>query len=464
MPKPRQSASCGRNVIRVLVPLVFAGWLVSASAVPPRAAPRCVPVPSDVTLAPHNGTWCALISQLGVDLLWDGVGWPTQPQVGFSEISPEHAAAFRTYALTDTLGLYANVTHERRYTRISVRAPRDGGDVTGRIVYSATAQRPTYYYLPRFSARQDRIAFIDFAYRCLEPNRVYRRRVMLTLRGADRAPDQAASGTPPELLTNELPEPTASAGLTRRQAASSTPGSGFAVSVNAQVAEMVQDGTATFLVTITNHGIKRTTAPGVVVRWPWTLTMGTIKPSQGSAGWGGRNTATAFHPGDLDPGASATLTLTGRAPFTGISTVSVVPLASDPDQSDDAASVTVARPPRPDLVADWLAAQIAPPEGVHRRQLLTGVLQVRNNGDSDAGPTRLVLFLSADDEAGPEDQLVGFADVPALAAGASTDVELEYRLRSRPQHRRTLLAITDSSNSEREIDEENNAANAPLRP
>jgi len=120
---------------------------------------------------------------------------------------------------------------------------------------------------------------------------------------------------------------------------------------------------------------------------------------------------------------------------------------------------------RPELAGAWQSPRVIPERGPRETRLrVTGTLRVSNDGQGDAGPTRLVLFLSADDTLGPEDQLLAFRDVPALPAGAATELEADYTMPAPvlvgPLH---LIALLDSSNTEREVNEQDNqVASRPL--
>lgn len=130
------------------------------------------------------------------------------------------------------------------------------------------------------------------------------------------------------------------------------------------------------------------------------------------------------------------------------------PEPEDRVTSPGAAPPEVLSPAHPELNGAW---QSAGPVRSGTRRRVTGTLRVSNDGQAEAGPTRLVLFLSADGVPGPEDQLLGFRDVSALAAGASMDLAVDYPVRSTGSFAAThLIALIDSSNTAEETNERDN--------
>ena len=93
------------------------------------------------------------------------------------------------------------------------------------------------------------------------------------------------------------------------------------------------------------------------------------------------------------------------------------------------------------------------------RYCLTGALCLWNQGEAEAGPTRAAVFLSADRWPGADDQFAGFVDLPSVAAGAETPVELDLNLRALPwSNRRNVIVVLDSANDASETNEGNNLA------
>ena len=113
-----------------------------------------------------------------------------------------------------------------------------------------------------------------------------------------------------------------------------------------------------------------------------------------------------------------------------------------------------------DLTAGWDGVQlVADRTGTVPRYRLEGSLRLRNQGEADAGPTRVVVFLSQDRQPGADDQLAGFVDLPALGVGAETPVEVDLSVRALPwSTRRNVIAVIDSSGYASETNEANNLA------
>jgi len=103
----------------------------------------------------------------------------------------------------------------------------------------------------------------------------------------------------------------------------------------------------------------------------------------------------------------------------------------------------------PRLAGTWQAAQVTPigrPGRPTSRYTVTGALHVQNQGDADAGASRMALFLSRDADLGPEDTLLGFSDAPSLAEGASAEVPVDFVSPPRAYRPRYVIAVLDSSN------------------
>ena len=113
---------------------------------------------------------------------------------------------------------------------------------------------------------------------------------------------------------------------------------------------------------------------------------------------------------------------------------------------------------KPDLSAQWQEARIASASaGVGQRYRLTGSLRLTNEGEADAVASRAAFFLSRDQELDPQDYFAGFADLPAVTAGAEQPVALDVPFGGiRWVGRKYVIVVLDSSNYVYESNEENN--------
>jgi hypothetical protein len=124
-------------------------------------------------------------------------------------------------------------------------------------------------------------------------------------------------------------------------------------------------------------------------------------------------------------------------------------------------------PTIPDLTAAWTTSKLVFSQDWPRGERVNarGTIRVSNDGQADAGPTRLMAFLSKDPFAGPEDRFLGFWDVPPIPAGGAASVVLHRELRQvNAEGPWRLLAVVDSSNAVYELQEGNNdALSLPVR-
>jgi len=470
-----RSACCSPTWRWLALLVVSTGLFTASSAQSPSEREGVAAGARNVARRPPRQPSCNYISKLGLDFGNDPIDVPAAFDFHVGEIFADRVAKFHVYALADSPGFFFDVTYERQAVDIQVRAPQGGGGVPGRMYYVETSNSPTFYFQPSRGGAKDRIAFLDFAYRCTAPHRTYRDRYLITIRGTDRPPSAAeraqwTAQQDQEAVEVEAATPPPVLSRIRSAGRSGAPGgcSDLAVTMSARLPQVWQGDQAEFTVTVENLGPEVVsdsliTIPGIgpFLRY--------LKASQGRASQGYWREPVDFEPGPLEPGASATLTLRVLAAFAAPLTLSASGNAARDCNSQNnraQSTVQVVTRPRPDLTGDWLRAEISgSPPLLHPHYTVRGKLRISNVGEVDAAPTRLVLFLSADKKAGPEDRLLGFADVPALSAGAAIELPVAYDFQSAPWvDEKHLIALVDSSNAEYENYERNNwVVSAPLR-
>lgn len=387
--------------------------------------------------------------------------YPNAPAVG--EIYAGRLAAFKVYALTDDPRFYADLTHEIKYLQFQAHTPKGSAPVKGRFIYSRSSNEPLVYFIPADEAPDERVVFLDVSYHCRLPKWVYRTQVVLTVRGTGAEPGSA----PDVELEPSIRSEVETAAAQRRE-----PGDGqctdLAVSVTGPTEPVRQGDPFTTVVTVKNVGTTVSTQSQIMLS---AIRARSITASQGSAyadSW--RDRRLRYFPGRLEPEAEATLTIVGHTWYSGTITVpaTVSPGWGDCNAANDYAQMQFeVAPTIPDLTAAWTASQLVFWQDRPRAERVNarGTIRVSNDGQADAAPTRLLVFLARDPFAGPDDRFLGFWDVPALPADSAVNVAVNRELRKVDEDGPwRLLAVLDSSGSVYEAQERNNVVvSQPVR-
>jgi hypothetical protein len=411
--------------------------------------------------------YCGLIRSLALDRVNDTVAIPDAYDAVMGEVAADRLAKFRVYGLGESRPFDFDVTSDTKLISIRARLPQGGDEPAGRFTYSTSGgQSAYYYYSPRWFG-EDRLVFIDFEYRCHPRN--YQRgdlhrftaRYLLTVRPSLVTP--ASIVHLDEASDTAMPSPMPSQRLLAPLG--THPAAGCAdleVTMVSPAGPVEQGELIDYEIRLRNLGPNLAVRPVVEFSSrPWPLILDHVVPAQGSFGYHSPQTWT-WGPGDLASGAStsATVTCYAAAPGTAKFRAHRYLGEGDCNPDNDRADATLAILPalRPDLTGSWSDFSVEQSGAfLWPKHTVRGRLRVSNNGDADAGPTRMAVLLSNDRSPGPEDRLLGWAEIPALAAGASTEQALKYSFHSTPwQGERRGLALLDSSNTELEHQEGNN--------
>ncbi|WP_197491088.1 Calx-beta domain-containing protein [Planctomyces sp. SH-PL62] len=200
-----------------------------------------------------------------------------------------------------------------------------------------------------------------------------------------------------------------------------------------------QGSPITFTATVTNRGHLVAHSVDLIGRLPGTATILSAQSSQGGlsiATDSGSGTQLAFRVGDLDPGASAVLTVVVQPPiglagdFVATASATMTELDSRPGDESAVATARLA------AVADLSLALAGGPSSAHRGDVLTYVLTAANAGPGTATNVVLTLPIGAGasfvEAKGPQGngkiqagRLV--VNLGSLASGASASVTISLR-------------------------------------
>jgi hypothetical protein len=398
---------------------------------------------------PGNAMYCDYIDRIGIDYLNDTVPMPLAEDINSGEIFSNRLAKFHVYGLNASPRAFINVTTEICALSVRISTPLGGGEPGGSFQYSTANNNPTLYFAPPRLGQVDRVYFLDFGYHCKFTG-THTERFTLLVRGTDDSSSEPPAAEPAPAV-GEPGNSSARASTPPAQA------SQFEVSVETGPGEVMQAHPFTATVRVTNHGMEAAGPGRITFNWPENVWFQPATWSQFyTYSWHWR-LGFWFDPGEIAPGATATLTLAGTAssPDPAFLTASTY----DGTYVQHRTDFTVLPEPRPELTGTTQGLQVtASGAGTRRRFELSGQLRVSNDGDVEASATRVLLLLSDDRTPGPEDRLLALSDVPALPPGASTELDLSHKLAGRLSWERGkyLLALVDAGNRTAEVNERNN--------
>lgn len=444
-----------RALTRILIALCAVSALLSASATPADGGACATEASVSAGRTAQRPVMCDYFASLGLDFLNDTAVFPSATAPSFGSIAANHLAAFKVYGLTEDPRFFADITFDTAAIKFRVRSPEGSAPARGHFIFSRTSN--TFYFSPGESTTQDRVVFIEAAYHCTRPTAVYRTQFTLTILGSEgaAAPDaaEAANGIP------SVDAPPDNAGPI---AADDTPCADLALGVSNPELPVRLGDPFTAVVTIRNEGTTAFTNSLVKLNTMRPITVVASRYSAYPESW--RSQRLTYYPGRLEPGEEATLTLSG---YTWHSGTMVIPIEislnpQDCNRANDRVDVRVeVTPDVPDLEAEWSTAALVYWRDFPRsdRAVVRGALRVSNDGHADAAQTRMAVFLSRDEQVGPEDRLLGFWDIPPIPAGGAASVSINRELSKVPGRGALfLIALLDSSNSTFELDERNNLA------
>jgi hypothetical protein len=436
-----------RLLVRTLLALCAVSWLLSASAFEPGA-----PTPCEAAGAQrirHRPIFCDRLTGLAFTFLNGNPGLLPARMAKVGEIGPGQVAKFQVFALTDDARFYANVTTETKATTIRIRPPRGGGSVGGTLQYVTPSNQPAYLFTPDRTTPEDRIAFFDVTYHCWGPKETYSSTFMLTIRGTNRA---APAGTPagPSAPATATPQPGA-------------PGCADVEVTIAPTTELFLYG-ETRDITIAVKNLGPEPLASAVTRIVFSNRLGVLafdSPDDDGIAVREEERILVYTTGPLAVGQTSRLVVTVLAQTLGAAPIAAARVGTDcnPDNDTAGTALFVSLPPKSDLVGEWGPLAVIPPVAGQRprRQQIEGTLTVRNVDYAPAPASRVAVFLSREAVPGPDDRLLGFGDVPAIADRSETLVALSFALA--PSHSTRggyVLAVIDSSNYARESNETNN--------
>lgn len=454
-----------RALVRMLLLAVAVSWTLSAAATHSAVASPCGDEPGlrAARWRPQRPSYCDYLTGIGVDFLNDQAPYPDPHGPAVGEVYANRLAVFKIYALTDDPRFYADITHEIKALKFEARSPRGSAPVKGKFIYTSTSNEPLVYFIPVDEAPDDRVVFLQISCHCWQPKSVYRTQFTLTVRGT-----HTKRGSEPRLESGDSIPPEVETAAPQPQ----EPGDGqctdLAVSVTGPTEPVRQGDPFTTVVTVKNVGTTVSEQSEIVLSAIRAISMAATHGSAYTGYW--RDRRLSYFPGRLEPGAEATLTIVGHSWYSGTITLpaTVSPGWGDCNPANDYAEAKfVVVPTIPDLTAAWTTSKLVFSQDWPRGERVNarGTIRVSNDGQADAGPTRLMAFLSKDPFAGPEDRFLGFWNVSPIPAGGAATVVLHRELRQfNAEGPWRLLAVVDSSNAVYELQEGNNdALSLPVR-
>jgi uncharacterized repeat protein (TIGR01451 family) len=216
--------------------------------------------------------------------------------------------------------------------------------------------------------------------------------------------------------------------------------------------------------TVTNNGPVAATNVVLTFSWPLdssAISLVSVSPTQGTCN---QTVPITCQLGTLATGAKTTVSIIAKFLFAGSvsSTASVTGSEADPSTANNVSTVvtTMQIPPGPDFTGSWSGvSQRCKGAGTTQKCTLSGSFIVLNQGQRNAPPTTLSIYLSRDsglDTDGTDLFLKQFS-IKGLKVGKSKKVKLKVKLTpGTSASGQFVIATIDAANTVLEMDESNN--------